>query len=41
MFHFLIQITIVSWMAISDDLEKTHQIAIDVLYAIEKDHHVH
>ena len=28
-------------MVISDDLEKTHQIAINVLCAIEKDHPIH
>ena len=41
MFHFLIQITIVSHMIISHDLEETHRIAIDVLCAIGEDHCVH
>ena len=41
MFHFLIQITVVSQMAISNDLEETHRIAIDVLRAIGEDHRVH
>ena len=41
MFHFLIQITVVSQMAISNDLEETHRIAIDVLRAIREDHRVH
>ena len=41
MFHFLIQIIVVSQMAISNDLEETHQIAIDVLHAIGEDHRVH
>ena len=41
MFHFLIQITIVSQMTISNDLEETHRIAIDVLRAIGQDHCVH
>ncbi|RVW20358.1 Serine/threonine-protein phosphatase 7 long form-like [Vitis vinifera] len=34
-------ITIVSHMAISNDLEETHRIAIDVLHAIGEDHRVH
>ena len=41
MFHFLIQITIVSQMAILNDLEETHRIAIDVLRAIKEDHRIH
>ena len=41
MFHFLIQITVVSHMAISDDLEETHRIAINVLRAIGEDHRLH
>ena len=28
-------------MVISNDLEETHQIAIDVLHAIGEDHHIH
>nr|CAN79107.1 hypothetical protein VITISV_000310 [Vitis vinifera] len=34
-------IIVVSQMAISNDLEETHQIAIDVLHAIGEDHRVH
>ena len=41
MFHFLIQITIISQMAISNDLEETHRITINVLRAIGEGHHVH
>ena len=41
MFHFLIQITVVSQMTISNDLEETHWIAIDVLRAIGENHCVH
>ena len=41
MFHFLIQITAVSQMAISNDLEETHRIAIDVLRVIGEDHRIH
>ena len=41
MYHFLIQIIIVSHMAISNDLDETHWIAIDVLRAIGEGHHVH
>ena len=41
MFHFLIQITVISQMAISDDLEETHRITINVLRAIGEDHRVH
>ena len=41
MFYFLIQITAVSQMAISNDLEETHRIAIDVLRAIGEDHRLH
>ena len=41
MFHFLIQITAVSQMAISNDLEETHRIVIDVLRVIGEDHRIH
>ena len=41
MFYFFIQITVVSQMTISNNLEETHQIAIDVLRAIGEDHRVH
>ncbi|KAL6330569.1 hypothetical protein AAG906_040500 [Vitis piasezkii] len=34
-------ITVISQMAISNDLEETHRIAIDVLCAIGEDHRVH
>ena len=41
MFYFLIQIIVVSHMAISNDLDETHWISIDVLCAIGDGHRVH